>query len=334
MIVQFERPTPPTPAPTTGLVVANGLLIVPGTPDQTVRLHFRWISREAAFDNEVGLFVTDGAGRINNLGPADAGYGAAGLNSPTRQVLFASGQGAGAVADVTLRGGDRVALYLAQNGTTARAAAGQIPAFFTAPAANPFGAVHARIGAVSANTIVYRWEDLIRGDDDFNDVVMSATVVGETAALLGSGVFQAAGGPRRTGVFTLLESEAAFRNEVGFFPVDDAGGRIGGLLPSDAGYTAAALAAAQVLFASGTKAIVEAERALPDNGLFGLYLVSDGTTDEARRGRKTAFLSLAAANPGRLAHLRADTGGAFGFEDQIDLGDADFNDAVIRVGVR
>jgi hypothetical protein len=169
---------------------------------------------------------------------------------------------------------------------------------------------------------------------------MTATLVAEAPTFLGSGVFQAAAGTNgaaRTGVFDLQQTDAAFLNEVGFFRVDDSSGRIGGLSPSDAGYAAAALAAdrRQTLFASGTKAFAEVEQTLPANGLFGLYLIANGTADQfLQGGTQGAFFSTTPANADHLQHLRQQADGAFACEDQFGGGDFDFNDAVIRVGVK
>src|SRR5438105_3064713 len=88
------------------LVLANHLFSVPGA-DQT-SLTFTWTIRDAAFNNEIGVYaVQDDAGRLNGLSPSDVGYAQAALQSA--QVVFSSGQGAGAHRDLTFTGGAQLA---------------------------------------------------------------------------------------------------------------------------------------------------------------------------------------------------------------------------------
>src|SRR5262249_35278218 len=65
---------------------------VPGQAGQTVPATFRWLRRDADFDNELGLFLVDDAsGRLGTLSPGDPGYARAALTSASRRVIFASG---------------------------------------------------------------------------------------------------------------------------------------------------------------------------------------------------------------------------------------------------
>ncbi len=146
----------------------------PGQKGQTVSTTFSVVSREAAFKNEVGMFVTDDAsGRLGSLSPGDSGYANAALSSATRRVLFTGDQGAGATATADLPGGGFVGFYIVVNGTTDQALAQNPPGgptvFFSFPAANPDNFDHLRW--LSATDFAF--EDLLGGgDQDFNDVVV------------------------------------------------------------------------------------------------------------------------------------------------------------------
>jgi hypothetical protein len=88
------------------------VLVVPGDDSETVSLLFQWTEREAAYNNEAGVYVVDEQGRVNGLAPGEAGYAQAVLNSPTRQVLFSSGQRAESWRELTFQEGDHLAFYL------------------------------------------------------------------------------------------------------------------------------------------------------------------------------------------------------------------------------
>jgi uncharacterized repeat protein (TIGR01451 family) len=140
--------------------------------------------------------------------------------------------------------------------------------------------------------------------------------------------------------FKLVSRSAAFRNELGLFPVDSADGRIGNLLPGDPGYAAAALARRRVLFRRDDGAGTIRRLTLPAGAFFGLYLVQNGSSAEVvarnhnhSHRRPQVFFSFTAANPDGFAHLRWLSARQFAFEDLTGGGDWDFNDLVARFSV-
>lgn len=158
-------------------VGGSGLLATPGQAGQTVSATFGFLSRDADFANEIGLFrVEDAQGRVGGLLPGAAGYARAALSSPTRQVIFAQGEGAGASRTLTLEAGARYGFYLAANSSAAAVlssnpdnAPGGPIAFFSLAGANPDGRAHA--DWVTPGTIGF--EDLFgAGDSDFNDAII------------------------------------------------------------------------------------------------------------------------------------------------------------------
>ena len=171
----FIVPPPPPPPPP---VTTDGVTTVPaGATTANVSTRFDWSSREAGFDNEVGLyFVEDADGTVAGLSPSDAGYAAAALDPANSRVVFTSGLGTGATTTLNLTAGTRFGLYMIQNATTADFLAanlandpGTLPvAFFSLTGANPDGFGHFRYSTFGDE---FRIEDLLGGGDaDFNDI--------------------------------------------------------------------------------------------------------------------------------------------------------------------
>ncbi len=138
---------------------------------------FTWAARHADFNNEMGLFpVDDAAGTIDGLTPDDAGYPAAALASS--QVVFASGETAGAVTELALEAGSYFGVYLIQNATTAswlqanQSGASPPNVFFSFATANRGDFEQLRPLANHR----YGWEDLaFGGDQDYNDMIFEIT---------------------------------------------------------------------------------------------------------------------------------------------------------------
>lgn len=163
---------------------SDGVFRVTGAPGQMVRVELDWTFREAAYNNEVGIYrVSDSDGRVGGLLPGTAGYAHAALAAGNAHVVFASGAGAGAHASLDLQSGALYAFYIIQNGKTSTLLSsnpdnkvdGRPLAFFSIAAANPdkFDHAHASIAA-QTGLLNLRWEDLTGGGDiDLNDVVMT-----------------------------------------------------------------------------------------------------------------------------------------------------------------
>jgi cyclophilin family peptidyl-prolyl cis-trans isomerase len=164
-------------------------------------------------------------------------------------------------------------------------------------------------------------------------------------------VVPGAAGSTQTLTFDWMQSNAAFNNEFGYFVVDKADGSIGGITPGSAGYAQAALSSTTraVLFAKGKKAGATTNVTLHGGQMVVFYLIQDNTTanflarnpsdvihGNGQSRAPLAVFSLQAANPDHVKHAQiiADslTGRAqFNWEDLVNLGDSDFNDASIVV---
>ena len=306
---------------------SGGAYVVPGAPGQSETLTIDWTAKNASFNNEYGYFIADSAdGSIGDVAPGDAGYAQAALSSTTRTTLFSKGKSAGATAPVTLEGGKTIVFYLIQNNTVANFLAknptnanhgnnqSSAPlAFFSIAAANPDGMKHTQIIADSTTgRVQYDWEDLVSlGDSDFNDATIVVRPSGDTSQqetlhVPGAGDTSVSLNATLTG-----GKETAPSGDVGVYFVDDKDGTVGGLHPGDAGYAAAALAAAnsQVLFAAGdtdtTSVTVTAGKYL------AFYLITSGTTANFLSTNSTngvgdvrALFSFDAANPDSVNHFR------------------------------
>jgi hypothetical protein len=140
-----------------------------------------------------------------------------------------------------------------------------------------------------------------------------------------------------------LESRATTKTEAGLYRVDDAAGRIGEMLPGDAGYTQAALAAgrARALFVNSAKAGAETTLDLDGGALYGFYLIVApkrvATPGGAPVGPATygteVYFSFEGANPLAYDHLHAEVTGSeirLAWENGTHAGDASFDDLIIR----
>jgi hypothetical protein len=166
-------------------LVGDDVFQVGGAVGSTTTLSINWQSRDAAYNNEIGLYrVDDASGRIGNLKPGDAGYAAAALAADRAIVLFKSGAGTGAKATAQLAAGQYVGFFLIQNASTAQwrsknaaNSVGKGPhVFFSAQAANPDKFDHLHGTWTSSGGLTLGWEDLTHGGDrDFNDAVIGAS---------------------------------------------------------------------------------------------------------------------------------------------------------------
>jgi len=130
-------------------------------------------------------------------------------------------------------------------------------------------------------------------------------------------------------------SDARNQNEFGYYVVEDAEGRVNGLLPSDFGYSTLALERAQRALVHGSGFGAKTDVTVTGGQLLGVYLVSNGTTRGAQIHGQDVFFSFSAANADKFSHMRTRTRGDGGMdffiEDKFGGGDQDFNDAVVSI---
>jgi murein DD-endopeptidase MepM/ murein hydrolase activator NlpD len=139
--------------------------------------------------------------------------------------------------------------------------------------------------------------------------------------------------------------EATFNNELGFFIVDDESGNIGGIRPGEPGYYQALFDRATTIFVSGSNAHTQdVNKPLTGGEIIAFYLVQNSTLANLKQNnpnneinkRPLAFFSLDTLNPDGVDHFVGFNGSSnnliqFGFEDQTNGGDRDYDDVVYNV---
>jgi hypothetical protein len=140
--------------------------------------------------------------------------------------------------------------------------------------------------------------------------------------------------------FNLAQTNTGIINEVGFFKVDDASGRIGTLMPGSAAYVQAALARAQAFFSALPAEErpngfgVDRQQGIEDNftvgDRFALYLINSTTSDAVLEGRAPLSSVRIALTGNDTLQVRDLGNGQFtlGFEEGDD---SSFDDVVVRI---
>lgn len=319
---------------------ANDIFTVTGAPGQQVSMHFEFHARHSQFWNEIGVFeVSDDQGRLDGLLPGDPGYVEAALAAA--QTVFRAGDFEGAETDLSFATGTRLAFYLVQHNTLENVLRTnpenrpipQRQVFFSIDVANRDRFDHMFVRKFGDRSIRMFWEDAFGGGDrDFNDAVINLSYnTQDTSLALG------VDGQFVTTRFKKLRASTPFRNEVGFFEVDDATGAIDGIDPGDPGYAQAAIERGNTIFGRNTRVGAVRNRVLSGGGFFGFYLIQHGTArsflrrnpDNSLTARGPfAFFSFEAANPDGAEHFKWLSNTKFAFEDGLNGGDKDFNDFV------
>ncbi|MEB3220007.1 MAG: putative Ig domain-containing protein [Nostocales cyanobacterium 94392] len=318
------------------------IFTVPGSVGETT-LSFEWVERNAAFNNEVGVFVVDELGQVGGVAPEEAGYAEAAINDASRQVIFSSGQGAGAQRQLTFQAGDTLGFYLIQNDLTKDWLTSNVSnnisndpiAFFSIDGVNPDQFDHIQRQDLGDGVQQFRWEDsTFGGDHDFNDVVFNVSAVRSAVLVPGES------GEIVPVTFNKVSQEASFHNEMGLFVVDDAQGRIGSILPGQPGYIEAALSDSRrdIIFASGQTSGTAKTMELPAKSYIGFYLIQNATTERflnhnpqnELNKEPLAFFFFPQENPDGIDHLQSVAVNSFGWEDLTNGGDKDFDDLVFE----
>jgi cyclophilin family peptidyl-prolyl cis-trans isomerase len=307
---------------------------VPGAPGSSQSITFEYTSRQAAYKNEIGVYIVDGLdGNVGGVLPGSPGYAQAVLNSPNHQVLFNRNSGPGATQTLSFTGGQLLAFYIIANHSSGDFLDDNpdngrhgVHAYFSFDAANPDHVRHVQTVADPLTAISQMgWEDLFRGGDhDFNDAVISVKPAGVTAQA-GEAIRVPGDVGQTLDATVTLESTdkaagspdpappQATQGEFGTFVVDDPSGTIGSVHPGDPTYLQAVLSGThQVLFDSGEAIGAQHPEALPGGKLIGFYYTPGSTLAQvaatnatnSATGGNVAFFSFDAANPSQVEHFR------------------------------
>lgn len=303
-------------------------------------LSFQAREKQAKYSNEIGFYLTDSLGRVDGILPGEEGYTEAVLKQPERRMLFNSNATEGSWQEVILNSGVYFGMYLVAHGSSEQVLGtlnnnpNRPNVYFSETAANPDGVQHMRWQSLGNGIFTVQWEDLWGGgDNDFNDAVFSLEQKG----------IRTPGNSGQLVPFNLnkIPSEAAYHNEMGFYYVDDAEGRVNGIAPGDINYAQEAFKAGnyQPVFEQAGSA-TNRQFTLAGNRYIGLYLIADSNRDAFLRVNPTnkpgnganAYFSYPRANPTQISNLYNYSGDQWGWEDLLEGGDKDYNDLIFSLG--
>ncbi|TAF07358.1 MAG: DUF4114 domain-containing protein, partial [Nostocales cyanobacterium] len=240
--------------------------------NEDTTLVFQWTQREAKYNNEVGIIVFDNPeGKIDGVSPQDVGYFQKVLTSGKSEVIFAKGNSAGNWKQVDLKSGDYVGFYLIQNASTSEYLnnPNSINIFSSVTSANTDKFDHVISKNLGKGVYRFNWEDLTGGGDkDFNDVVFNVFEKGFYPGYSNNQIVPL--------TVEFVSNDAGYRNEIGFYYVDDINGTINGISPSDANYAREVFKQDnyQVIFGEGNYNGVQ-EYNLTGDQYIGWYLISN-----------------------------------------------------------
>jgi hypothetical protein len=324
-------------------------------------LEFAYLNADASCNNEVGFFkVDDDAGTINGVAPSDPNYVQTALSSG--RVIFSAINDSAFNDDRTrvldgFSSEDRINFFLVRGGTVdgvlADLEAGETttsPVYFGSPSGNENGYNAATIGDAEGGGFTIDWEDSGDGDDDFNDTSIQVRLTNETAPL-GTNLqgdrerelLDLSSTTSATAATFQVGSNAAFDNTVGFYRVQNAEGAIvdevtgATINPGDANYAKVAVRQSINPLNKGSN---NATGSFEAGAIYAPVIVSNASFTEfvsqnpdniANDEDVNAYFNYLGANPDKTDHIRLLGDNTFGFEDQFQGGDSDFNDIIVKV---
>lgn len=208
----------------------DGVFVVAGNLGATIQLDAVWSFREPTYNNEVGVFVVDGEGKVDGIAPGSKGYADAALRSASRHTLLKSCEETGGWESFDAVAGSHLAFYLIQNDSITnwldKASQGKPTpqVLFSIDQANPSGLERMRNTDLGKGILSMAWEDLVKkSDNDFNDVVLQISQP--------SVVVPGAAGGATTLKVNRLEKSSSCLSEMGIYLTDTPDGKVDGLSP-------------------------------------------------------------------------------------------------------
>jgi Domain of unknown function (DUF4114) len=139
--------------------------------------------------------------------------------------------------------------------------------------------------------------------------------------------------------FNKISHQAAFRNELGVFTVDDDNGTVNGVTTGQSGYLAEVLKRSQVVFSALSDSTVDlaldglSTRTvnLVANSKLGFYLVTDNSVDGSPSNVLFSFPTTSGGFKNAQVTTPANGSIQLAWEDVNGGGDRDFNDLVVQI---
>ncbi|BAZ28863.1 alkaline phosphatase-like protein [Cylindrospermum sp. NIES-4074] len=321
-----------------------------------VKLKVKLTGRNSSLANELGVFtVDDQNGTINGIAPGAAGYTEAAL--ARSKVIFS------AIANnpngfnpnnlnrlLEFDSNQYLRFYLVKNSTI-----DAVKAKITSTSEVLFSNSSIQtVTALSGGGFALGWKDGSNNTSSaFNDLVVDIVATNDTSPI-GTGLQ----GATQAEVIDLrsvntsvsaqftVNREAAFNNFVGFYQVADENGgidtngdRIADILVGQAGYTQAAVRGrvAGIELTVNNQGTATYTGTFSPGAIFAPFMIVNGRPDAILdtnlNNDPAVYFPYLGANADKVDHIRLLGDNTFGFEDLVNGGDQDFNDAIVRVNL-
>jgi Ca2+-binding RTX toxin-like protein len=330
--------------------------------NQNVQATFS-IQRSAGYDNHVSFYkIEDAQGTIISqagvrLKPGDAGYLTTAIQNRLTNIDLLGINGQTISSRSNIRGGAIYAPLIIANDRPDSANLNLSHVYTAYSAANADKTEHIRL--LSDNT--FGFEDLHGGGDkDFNDTIVTAdftvtpnpqdlvldlvklSTTPTTSTLVNLNLTSYEGQTLKVDLITT--SNAAYHNQIGFYPVEDSIGSIklrdGSLLkPGDANYAIEAIknAVTNSLPAGKTDLNLAGRKnyapVVTAQGTFSDFIFKNPSNGGGANNIH-AYFNYVGANADKTDHFRLIENNTFGVEDMYGGGDSDFNDLVVSIKVK
>jgi uncharacterized protein YkwD len=287
-------------------------------------LKFTPLARAGSGADDLGVFVVDDAqGRVAGLLPTDAGYLKAAIDRS--QTIFSTLGGSFFDATVSrqlnFQAGQRLEFFTIKDDTIDAAkdafATGKTFDKVVLGDSSKLQFVPTSSGGVTlnwsgTNSNLFLQAELSNQVSAVGANVQSKVDVLDLSAVVGN----------KLASFT-VQSDASYKNSVGFYTVDDAlTGQIGNLKPGDAGYADAAVKRSVALIDSQSGTVLTTTKQLTGGSILAPYLVVNGSQ---------TYFAYIGANSDKIDHIKLLGDNRFGFEDMFGGGDRDYNDVILSI---
>ncbi|WP_353929306.1 DUF4114 domain-containing protein [Okeanomitos corallinicola TIOX110] len=341
-------------------ITNNSIFSVKGVGD-TVRLKATLIESNSSFVNELGVFIVDNAeGRINGIAPGEQGYNEAALT-------LAKTQGEGvfsAIANLPnlfktdietnsltrlleFDSGSYLKFFLVKDGTVDSFKAGLIEnnKILFADSSNQIITQEEGNFTISwkENTTDTNFDSLVVKIESTDESLTIGTALQEESQAKLIDLRDVSGLVKAD--FSVFR-EAAYNNEVYFYEVNNAQGKIGSLEATSANrddYLQAAInnlikdaeTGETIKFAVSNQGQFTDSAMITGGSIFAPMIIINGTlsqlTDNNTGNDPQVYFPYLGVNSDGVNHIRLLADNTFGFEDLSGGGDLDYNDVIIKL---
>jgi Calx-beta domain/Domain of unknown function (DUF4114)/RTX calcium-binding nonapeptide repeat (4 copies) len=184
---------------------------------------------------------------------------------------------------------------------------------------------------------------------DTKDLVLNVENLAEASSRIGTGLQSGSEGEvidlrsfagQTLKVDTISVSDAAYRNYIGFYAVEDAQGTLAnGLKVNDPGYAEAAIKSVML---RSSQQQTQSDLSVVGGKIFAPVVIANGTFEDylshnpqnQASSNIHAYFNYIGANTDKVDHFKLLGDNKFGIEDVYGGGDRDYNDLVLQMNVR